>query len=129
VSTVVRSPWLWLAAFAVWSGTLWWLSSRVNHFPVALDFHASDKVLHFGYFFGGGGLFSAFLFRLNPTRPRWGRIFAAAVAAAALTGLLDEWHQSKVPGRSGNDPADFAADVLGAACGALVFRRMHRLVA
>lgn len=123
-----RSPWLWLAAFAVWFAMLWWLSSRVNHFPSALDFRASDKVLHFGYFFGGAALFAAFLFRLDPAKPRWGRILALSITAAALTGLLDEWHQSHVPGRSGNDPADFTADVLGALCGALAFRRMHRLV-
>jgi VanZ family protein len=46
-----------------------------------------------------------------------------------LTGALDEFHQSHVPGRSGNDPADFAADLLGALCGALVFRKAHRLIA
>jgi len=126
---VARSPWFWLAAFAVWFGTLWWLSSRVQHFPPALDFRASDKVLHFGYFFGGAGLASAFLFRLSPEKPRWGRVFILAVVACALTGLLDEWHQTKVPGRSGNDPADFTADVLGAMCGALVFRRAHKLIA
>jgi VanZ family protein len=125
---LTRSPWLWLAAFAVWFGTLWWLSSRVQHFPPALDFRASDKLLHFGWFFGGGGLFSAFLFRLNPAAPNWGLIFALTFLVCALTGATDEWHQTQVPGRSGNDPADFAADVLGAACGALVFRRFHRLV-
>ena len=78
---LTRSPWLWLAAFAVWFGTLWWLSSRVNHLPPELSFRASDKLLHFGYFFGGAGLCSAFLFRLDPAKPRWGRIFALAVIA------------------------------------------------
>ncbi len=125
---LTRSPWFWLAAFAVWFGTLWWLSSRVQHFPPALDFRASDKLLHFGYFFGGAGLFSAFLFRLNPSAPHWPRIFALTFLVCAMTGVTDEWHQTKVPGRSGNDPADFTADMLGAMCGALVFRRMHRTI-
>jgi VanZ family protein len=125
---LTRSPWFWLAAFAVWFGTLWWLSSRVQHFPPALDFRASDKLLHFGYFFGGAGLFSAFLFRLHPELPNWGRVFALTFVACAMTGITDEWHQTQVPGRSGNDPADFTADILGAMCGALVFRKVHRVI-
>lgn len=125
---LVRNSWLWLAAFAIWFGTLWWLSSRVNHVPPALSFQFSDKVLHFGYFFGGGLLFSAFLFRLNPQTPNWDRILLLTYLIVGLTGSLDEWHQSFVPGRSGNDAADFTADLLGAFCGALVFRKSHRLI-
>jgi VanZ family protein len=126
---MIRSPRFWLAAFAVWFATLWWLSSRVNHFPSALDFRASDKLLHFGYFFGGAALFAAYLFRRRPENPRWGRIVALAVAAAAVTGVIDEFHQSHVLGRSGNDPADLTADILGGLCGALAFRRLHRWIA
>ena len=126
---LVRNPSLWFAAFAVWFGTLWWLSSRVNHFPPGLDFRFSDKLLHFGYFFGGALLFSAYLFRLRPSVPRWGRVLALTVIVVGLTGALDEFHQSHVPGRSGNDPADFTADLLGAFAGALVFRKSHRLIA
>ena len=126
---LVRNSWLWLAAFAIWFGTLWWLSSRVNHFPPGLDFRFSDKLLHFGYFFGGALLFSAYLFRLRPSVPRWGRVLALTVIVVGLTGALDEFHQSHVPGRSGNDPADFTADLLGAFAGALVFRKSHRLIA
>lgn len=126
---LVRNSWLWLAAFALWFGTLWWLSSRVNHVPPALSFQFSDKVLHFGYFFGGGLLFSAFLYRLNPQTPNWDRILLMTYLIVGLTGSLDEWHQSFVPGRSGNDAADFTADLLGAFAGALVFRKAHRLIA
>jgi VanZ family protein len=126
---VVRNPSLWFAAFALWFGTLWWLSSRVNDFPPGLDFRFSDKLLHFGWFFGGALLFSAFLFRRNPAAPRWGRALALTVLVVGLTGALDEFHQSHVPGRSGNDPADFTADLLGAFAGALVFRKAHRLIA
>jgi VanZ family protein len=126
---LVRLPLLWLAAFAVWFGTLWWLSSRVNHFPPGLAFRFSDKFLHFGYFFGGAVLFGAFLFRLNAESPNWRRALRLTILLVGLTGALDEWHQSRVPGRSGNDPADFAADLLGAYCGALVFRKAHRWIA
>jgi VanZ family protein len=124
----LRSPFLWFAAFALWFGTLWWLSSRVSHLPPGIEFPHRDKVLHFGYFFGGGLIFSAFLYRLSPDRPRWGRILALAVIVVGLTGALDEWHQSHVPGRSGNDPGDLAADLAGAIAGALVFRRVHRVI-
>jgi VanZ family protein len=126
---LTRSPWFWLAAFAVWFGTLWWLSSQPNPFPTELPFRVNDKLQHFGYFFGGAGLFSAFLFRLGPAEPRWCRILGLTLLIAALTGALDEHHQSYTPNRSGHDPADFTADVLGALCGALVFRRMHRVLA
>ena len=101
----------------------------MNHFPPALSFQFSDKLLHFGYFFGGSFMFSAFLFRLDPAYPNWPRALVLAVIVVGLTGALDEWHQSKVPGRSGNDSADLCADLLGALGGALVFRRSHRLLA
>lgn len=125
----VRHPALWLGAFVAWFGTLWWLSSKVQHFPPGLDFRFSDKLIHFGYFFGGAGLLSAFLYRLKPERPDWRRIFLLTFLVVGLTGTLDEWHQSHVPGRSGNDPADLCADLTGALAGALVFRRFHRAIA
>ena len=125
----IRQPYLWLTGYGIWSGTLWWLSSRVHHLPPELSFQFSDKILHFGYFFGGGILFSAFLFRLEPGLPRWNRIILLTVVTGGLIGAIDEWHQTKVPGRSGNDPADFTADLLGAVCGALALRKSHRVIA
>ena len=126
---LIRSPWFWLSAFAVWFGALWWLSSQPNPFPSELPFRVNDKAQHFGYFFGGAGLFSAFLFCLDPEKPDWGKIFKLSLLVAALVGALDEHHQSYTPGRSAHDPADLTADVLGAVCGALVFRRMHWVLA
>lgn len=105
------------------------LSSKVQHFPPALDFRFSDKLIHFGYFFGGAGLFAAFLYRRKPEAPDWKRIFLLTILATGLTGALDEYHQSHVPGRSGNDPADFTADFIGGCAGVLVFRRFHRWIA
>ena len=126
---LIHSPWFWLTAFAVWFCTLWWLSSQPNPFPSELPFRVNDKLQHFGYFFGGAGLFSAFLFRLNPAEPRWSRILKLTVLVAALVGALDEHHQSYTIGRSAHNFPDFTADVLGAVCGALVFRRVHRVLA
>lgn len=125
---LLRHPVLWLGGFAAWFGILWKLSSKVQHFPPGLDFRFSDKLIHFGYFFGGAGLFAAFLYRRNPEAPDWKRIFGLTVLVVGLTGALDEFHQSHVPGRSGNDPADFTADFLGACAGVWVFRKCHRWI-
>lgn len=123
-----RNPKFWLAGFLIWFAILWGLSSfklpgdfipPVNHF---------DKIEHFGYFFGGGGLLCAWLYRRNPEQPDWRKLIVTAVVLIALIGALDEYHQSFTPGRSGNDPFDWLADVLGATAGAFTFKRMHHLV-
>jgi len=121
-----RSPFFWLTCFAGWFIVLWLLSSRTGDAGGLPPIPGLDKVAHFGYFFGGGGLLSAFLFRLSPERPRWLLMLATVFVTFALIGCLDEYHQSHVPGRTGNDPGDWLADVSGAVTGALVFRRMHR---
>ena len=125
---LLRDPRTWLAAFAVWFGTLWWLSSQVRHFPPGLDFQFSDKLIHFGYFLGGGFFAAAYFYRRNPAAPVWRSILLLATLAAGLTGVLDEWHQSRVPGRSGNDLADLTADLLGAASGAFMLKACRRLL-
>ena len=125
---LLRDPRTWLAAFAVWFGTLWWLSSQVRDFPPGLDFQFSDKLIHFGYFLGGGFFSAAYLYRRKPENPNWDRIVILAVLVTGLTGALDEWHQSWVPGRSGNDLPDFQADLLGSMVGAILPRAMRRLL-
>lgn len=125
----IRRPVFWHASFLIWAVVLWWLSSAARDFPPEFDFRASDKLLHFGYFFGGGGLFSAWWFRRRGELPTPLKHLIGVTLAVGLFGVLDEWHQSWVPGRSGNDPGDLAADFLGAFCGAAVFRRFHRLLA
>ena len=47
---------------------------------------------------------------------------AAAVVAATLYGVTDEYHQSFVPGRTA-DPADVAKDFVGATAAVLLYRR------
>jgi VanZ family protein len=48
------------------------------------------------------------------------------VLALSLAGALDEYNQQFVPGRQGMAPYDWAADILGAACGVLVLGRLRR---
>jgi VanZ family protein len=123
---ILRHPGFWLACFLLWFGALWMLSSSslagvytppVDHF---------DKVEHFGFFFGGTGLLCAWLFCRNPGNPSWTAIIGTAVVVIGLVGWLDEYHQTFTPGRSGNDPHDWMADVCGAIAGALVFKKFHR---
>ncbi len=120
-----RNPKFWLGAFLLWFAVLWTFSSFPAQEGFAPPIDHFDKVTHFGYFFGGGGLLSAWLFRLRPDPPDWKAILLTTILAIALIGGLDEYHQTFTPGRSGNDPYDWLADVLGAAAGAFAFKRFH----
>lgn len=80
-----------------------------------VPFELSDKFLHFIAFVGGGVLLVTAL-RLS-TRWQPARIIWIGFAALALYGAADEWHQLSTPNRSGADPLDWLADVLGAAAG------------
>jgi VanZ family protein len=122
-----RHPAPWFALFVTWFGVLWWLSSGVPEVPQALDFKLSDKLLHFGYFFGGAGLLSAALFRWKPDLHASTRILVVVIVVT-LTGALDEYHQTFSPGRSGNDAADLTADFFGTIVGAFFFQRVRQVV-
>lgn len=122
-----RHPGFWFAGFGLWLLALWWISSDVRDLPeTGLSF--TDKILHFGWFLGGAGLLSAALYSIRPETPALRRIILA-VLLVTLIGLLDEFHQSFVEGRQGNDPFDLLADFLGATTGALVFQPLRRLIA
>lgn len=116
---------VWFTCFFLWFAILWWLSSTVHDAPEALDFRASDKILHFGWFLGGAGLLSAALYTRDRDGSEKKRIILT-VALVTLVGVIDEFHQSKVPGRHGNDPYDLSADFIGALAGALAFRPFRR---
>jgi len=114
---VLSHPLTWLAAFAVWFGALWWLSSMSHPQPPGPEFENKDKVMHFGYFFLGGATVAALFQLLRPAWP-WERSALCAVFICTITGGIDEWHQTKVPNRSGNDAEDLVADFVGAFSGA-----------
>jgi VanZ family protein len=105
----------WFVAYAAWFVLLFILSSLSGTDTPKFPTH-SDKVIHFLYFAGGGfALASAFLFR--PATPPLVFIVAITLAAGALVGLFDEWHQTFTPHRSGLDLGDGIADVLGTGAG------------
>jgi VanZ family protein len=126
---VIRSNRFWFVAFVVWFSVLWFLSSGPMPSPPGPEIPHIDKVMHFGYYFGGAGILSAalFLHRRNP-RLGWDVIHLVTIALVTATGVLDEWHQSWYEFRSGNDSADLAADFFGALAGTLVFRRLRHFV-
>ncbi|MFP6884600.1 MAG: VanZ family protein [Roseibacillus sp.] len=120
----------WSSIFLLWGIVLWLLSDGPIPTHGGPDLPGLDKILHFGYFFGGAGLLSAALYlsRRNRTGLSWRRLVITVVIVLATVGALDEWHQSWIPERSGNDFGDWLADVAGALTGALVFKRFYRLV-
>lgn len=121
-----QRPHLWLVLYVSWFSTLWYLSSGPVAVQTGVEIPHLDKVAHFGYFFGGAGLLSAALYRLSRGHPDWTRILTIVILVMTIVGCLDEWHQSWVPERTGNDAQDLCADVIGSLAGFLVFRRVHR---
>ena len=124
---IPRNPRFWFIAFALWWVTLWILSSRPTGPEGGLEIPHLDKVAHFGYFFGGAGLLSAALFCLRK-QLSWKYLTFIVVLILALTGLLDEFHQTHTPGRQGNDLGDLLADITGAFAGTQIFRLLSPLL-
>ncbi len=120
-----QSPRVWISCFVVWFVVLNLLSHGDKFHPgnFAFDIPHFDKVVHFGYFFGGGGLLSAALFFSRS--PSWQRLILTVTISLSVIGVWDEFHQSFFENRTGNDAGDWLADTLGAFCGAIVFRKMH----
>lgn len=114
-----QCPKLWISAWIVWFFTLWFLSSGTPAPKEMPKIPHLDKIAHFGFFFGGAGLFSAWLrhrFLSIPAK----RVLLLTTISGALVGAIDEYHQSFTPGRTGNDVYDWLADVSGSIAGAVV---------
>ncbi len=90
--------------------------------PEMLGFRPGDKLLHCLVY----AVFGFLLFRSARVLIK-GVVMAAAAAAFAgiLYGLTDEIHQFFVPGRQA-DPADWAADAVGAVLGVLLAIRLQQ---
>jgi len=114
-----------LVPFVVGCAAIWWVSSQSRPFlPASLGFRESDKLLHFCAY---AVLASLATLRPLRARERPRAIVVEAFVLAALYGVVDEFHQSFVPGRDAS-MGDVVADALGALTGAwLVERNRHRL--
>ena len=127
LARLLRAPRFWLTGLLLWLALLCVSSSlspsaSADYLP---SFKHIDKFQHFAYFFGGGLLLTGYFFRRKPEQPNWRAVLIRVVLIISLIGWLDEWHQTFTPGRSGNDPYDWLANLLGATAGAMAFRRMH----
>lgn len=110
----VRRPSFWGCLFVAWFALLFYLSSGPVTIRTGFTIPHADKVAHFIYFAGGGtGLH--LLLRFHPRTRGFSPIkrVLIVVTVIALFGWFDEWHQSWVPARTGNDFHDWLADVLG----------------
>ena len=110
-------PFLLMAAIA-------WFSHRP--LPVGLA-HGSDKIAHFLVYGILAALWVRALLPGQPGGPRAGvrKALLVAVVVTAAWGVLDEVHQSYVPGRDAS-PGDAVADTLGGLVGAALAARKAR---
>ena len=122
---VVR-PRFWATAYILWLIVLC-VASSISGIPGPQINHV-DKVEHAVYFAAGHLVLGmAIALRWQPrNRACWVRIGLVLVLTAAVVGALDEFHQSFTPNRSGNDPGDFAADVMGGLLAAGLLPWAHR---
>ncbi|MBE0606084.1 MAG: VanZ family protein [Deltaproteobacteria bacterium] len=78
-----------------------------------LSFPGADKIAHFG-FYGVAGFLFVLWRRANGTEAATAVVWASIFAA--LLGVVDEFHQQWIPGRS-MDLLDWAADFAGGTAG------------
>ncbi len=121
-----RQPAAWFSALFCWFALLWFFSSIEGSPEIPPPFPHFDKLAHFGYFLAGGFLLTGGNFNRNPVVTSWKPMIVTAIVVMAVVGAIDEWHQCFTPGRSGADPWDWLADLLGGASGALLFKAIHR---
>jgi len=113
-----HSPYFYLVCWIIWFTVLWLLSSRGPSDDKPPSIPHIDKVLHFGYFLGGAMFSTSLLISHKKFKLSSNLIILLALAIGAAVGALDEYHQSWIPGRFGNDPWDWLADCLGTLTGA-----------
>jgi len=104
----------WLLPAIAYAALIFYLSSQSNPLP-SLSARLSDKLLHLVEYAAFGAVATwgfSHLVRL-PRAARW------AALIGSLYGLSDEVHQRFVPHRSA-DVADWVADTVGSALGALL---------
>jgi VanZ family protein len=101
-----------IPAIAVMAG-ICALSALPGNDPLLSVFKLSDKIEHVIAYFVLGISFCLWI----PSRNWFARplLFGILVIVlGTIFGIIDEFHQSFVPGRSGNDLGDLKADFIGA---------------
>jgi len=88
------------------------LSAMPGNDPFLNTFHFNDKIKHFTAYF----VLGMSLCFWAPSDKWFAKPFIHGIVVVficAVFGIFDEYHQSFVPGRSGNDLGDLAANILG----------------
>jgi len=125
----LASPRFWLISLILWALALYLLSALPRVAPIeGPEIPHIDKVMHFGYFMGGAFLFTTHLLLKHGLGAHAIIRVVTPILLFAVIGALDEYHQTFTPGRSGNDPFDWLADLLGAATGTFLAHRFHPLL-
>lgn len=125
----MRAPKLWLFLFVLWLTALSIASSLNTNLPEeAPKIPHFDKIAHYTYFLCGAMIFNTWLLlkhgRQSPAYVR----YLIPIVLFSIFGALDEYRQTFTPGRSGNDPGDWLADILGAFSGILLANLFHPLL-
>lgn len=89
------------------------------------DIKISDKLEHFGAYAGLTVLLSAALLVQQKSRYLKKSAFMLSILFASLYGLLDELHQTLIPGRNCS-LEDWIADFTGAVTGTLIIYILFR---
>ncbi len=111
----MRNVFRWLPV-ALYAALIFYLSSKPASGLPGWWFMRYDKVLH-TLEYGGLGFLLA---RALPLRRPLPRVLLCAALGLAF-GVSDEFHQTFVAGRQGNDLGDMTADLIGATLGAMSF--------
>lgn len=109
----------WLRGWApvlAWAALIFFVSSRPT-LPVPLG-GGTDKIAHFG-------AYSVLGIALGHARVATGISLPVAAVAGIVYGLVDELHQSTVPGRAA-EVGDWVADSLGVIAGLLAHHLWRR---
>lgn len=123
---MLRRPAVWFTAVTVWFVTLFLLSHQSHLHPPGPQFDNQDKVYHAGYFTLGTLCLFVGLQLGRPERSLM-RTALLVILFAAFVGAFDEFHQSFIPNRSGNDWGDWLADSAGGVFGSLAGMLLLRM--
>lgn len=115
----------WAIILFIWALALFILSSLSKTLPDGgPEIPHIDKFLHFAYFSIGGFALVKFLLTRNLLSSTL-LLLIIPIVIFSILGALDEYHQTFTPGRSGNDPFDWLADLLGASAGIILANFLH----
>ncbi len=110
-----RIEYIWVGVGVIWATLIWLLSSLPASGLSRPPFVGADKIVHFLLFAVLGFTW------IRGLRPGLGLLCIVAVLGAVF-GMIDEWHQSWVPGRH-STIADALADALGSVAGCITAYR------